>query len=92
MLIVLLAVVGALVGGACAYIEHPQFGRLPADYGLAAIPKSVRPARIAENIDIFDFVLTADDIAAIDTTDTGVRGGPNPEIVDATGFKRSVED
>ena len=40
MLIVLPAVVGALVVGACAYIEHPQFGRLPAGDRLALVEAS----------------------------------------------------
>jgi diketogulonate reductase-like aldo/keto reductase len=37
------------------------------EMGLVAIPKSVTPARIRENIDIFDFELDAQDIAAIAT-------------------------
>lgn len=44
-------------------------------YGLSAIPKSVRSARIAENIDLFDFTLTTDDTAAIDAFDTGGAAG-----------------
>src|SRR5437660_4066284 len=48
------------------------------DHGTAVIPKSVRAHRIAENIDLFDFTLTPDEVAAIDALDTGMRGGPDP--------------
>ena len=39
----------------------------------SVIPKSTKPARIAENIDVFDFELTADEITAIDGLDTPAR-------------------
>jgi diketogulonate reductase-like aldo/keto reductase len=39
--------------------------------GVVAIPKSVRKERMAENFDIFDFELTAEDMEAIKTLDTG---------------------
>ena len=39
--------------------------------GLVAIPKSGNPERIAENLDVFDFALTADEIAAIGGLDRG---------------------
>ena len=62
------------------------------DHGLCAIPKSVRPERIAENIDIFDFALTDDDVAAIDAIDTGMRSGPDPELVHGKTFPIKIED
>ncbi|MFD5065328.1 aldo/keto reductase [Streptomyces sp. NPDC058394] len=39
--------------------------------GIVAIPKSVRTERMAENIDVFDFALTDDQMASIATLDTG---------------------
>jgi diketogulonate reductase-like aldo/keto reductase len=52
--------------------------------GRSAIPKSTKAARIAENFDVFDFELTADQLTAIDALDTGVRGGPEPEFINLT--------
>ena len=77
-----------------------RYGKTPAqvvlrwhiDSGRSAIPKSVTAARIAQNLDIFDFALTADDIAAIDGLDTGVRGGPNQDEIDFRTLNRTIPD
>jgi len=46
--------------------------------GLIAIPRSSHPARIRENIAIFDFALDADDMAKFTALDTARRTGPDP--------------
>ncbi|MFT4034959.1 MAG: aldo/keto reductase [Patulibacter sp.] len=52
--------------------------------GHIVFPKSVTPARIRENFQLFDFSLTADDVAEIDALDRGNAGriGPNPDTFD----------
>jgi 2,5-diketo-D-gluconate reductase A len=45
------------------------------ELGLAPIPKSANPARMAQNIDIFDFALTAEEVAALTALDTGADPG-----------------
>jgi 2,5-diketo-D-gluconate reductase A len=46
--------------------------------GNVVIPKSVTPARIAENFDVFDFELSDEQLDAIAALDTGTRLGPDP--------------
>ncbi len=60
--------------------------------GRSVIPKSTKPSRIAENIDVFDFDLTADEIIAIDGLDTGRRGGPEPDVITLEAFGREIPE
>ena len=77
-----------------------KYGKTPAqvvlrwhiEHGLCAIPKSVKPHRIAENIDIFDFHLTPDEVGAIDALETGVRGGPEPACISPATFPFKVQN
>ena len=47
--------------------------------GDIVFPKSVTPDRIRENIDIFDFGLSADEVEAITALNRNERTGPNPD-------------
>lgn len=88
-------------------LENPVIGEIAAAHGKTpaqvmlrwhiqqgrqVIPKSVTPARIAENFDVFDFDLTAEQLAAIDGLDTGVRGGPEPEDVTREKYGRDIPE
>src|SRR5215217_5074483 len=67
-------------------------GRAPAQVvlrwhiqrGNVVFPKSVTPARMKENFDVFDFELANDDMEKIDALDKGEAGrtGPNPDAFD----------
>lgn len=52
--------------------------------GDIVFPKSMREERMRENFEIFDFSLTADEVAAITGLDKGEEGrtGPNPDTFD----------
>jgi len=88
-------------------LSHPvvtclaeKHGRTPAQivlrwhlqHGFSAIPKSVRPERIAENFDVFGFALAADEMVAIDALETGARSGPNPADIDTKRFPLAIAD
>jgi 2,5-diketo-D-gluconate reductase A len=47
--------------------------------GNVVFPKSMTPARIEQNIDIFDFELSGDEMERIEALDRGERTGPDPD-------------
>lgn len=75
-------------------------GRTPAQVmlrwhlqeGRTVIPKSTHPERIAENFDVFDFDLSAEQLVAIDALDTDRRGGPEPTEVTLEAYGRPIPE
>ena len=65
-------------------------GRTPAQVvlrwhiqrGDIVFPKSVTPGRMSENFELFDFELSADDMAAISGCNRDERTGPDPDTFD----------
>jgi 2,5-diketo-D-gluconate reductase A len=53
--------------------------RWHVEIGCSVIPRSTRAAGLAENMDVFDFTLTAADHAAIAGLDAAERTGPDPD-------------
>jgi diketogulonate reductase-like aldo/keto reductase len=78
---------GALLREEALAALAAKHGRSPAQIvlrwhlqsGNIVIPKSVTPARIRENIDVFGFALSEEDMAAVDALDRGLRTGPHPD-------------
>ncbi len=64
-----------------------KYGKTPAQvvlrwdlqHGVVTIPKSVTPARIKENANLFDFSLTAEEMKQIDALNLNKRIGADPD-------------
>lgn len=78
-------------------VDDPELGEIAAAHGvtvaqvvlrwmlqrgIVTIPKSVTPSRIAENIDLYGFELTDEEMTRIDAMDRGERIGPHPDEID----------
>ncbi len=67
-----------------------KYGKSPAQivlrwnlqHEVITIPKSVKPHRIEENAQVFDFKLSESDMALLDSLDEGRRIGPDPNNFD----------
>ncbi|WP_018933958.1 aldo/keto reductase [Gracilibacillus lacisalsi] len=83
--------------GKARYFEHPVLQELAAKHnkkpsqiivrwqyqsGIITIPKSVHKERQQENVDIFDFELSNEDIDKIKTMDANIRIGAHPDEFD----------
>lgn len=78
-------------------LDHPFLQELARQYGksvaqiilrwdlqngVVTIPKSTKPHRIAENADVFDFAITAEDMERISALNENLRVGPDPDHFD----------
>lgn len=81
---------GDLLGEPVVTSIASRHGRTPAQVvlrwhlqlGNVVIPKSVTPSRVKENLDVFGFQLTDDEVAALSALDRDGRTGPDPETFD----------
>lgn len=77
---------GAVLTDPAVLAVAAAHGRTPAQailrwhlqQGRIIIPKSVTPSRIAENLDVLDFELSAAELASLDALERDGRTGPNP--------------
>jgi 2,5-diketo-D-gluconate reductase A len=79
---------GSSFGAAPVQAVARRSGKSPAQVilrwhlqlGVSVIPRSTRAAGQAENLALFDFALTGEEMAAMATLDAGQRCGPDPMI------------
>jgi 2,5-diketo-D-gluconate reductase A len=81
---------GAVLGDPTIVSIAREVGKTPAqvvlrwhiERGDIIFPRSITPARIKENIDIFDFELSGEDVEAISALNRDERTGPDPDKFD----------
>lgn len=64
-----------------------KYGKTPAQivlrydvqHDVVTIPKTMTPARMTENLAVFDFTLTEQEMTQLDAMNDGLRCGPDPE-------------
>jgi diketogulonate reductase-like aldo/keto reductase len=84
--------VGNLLDNAAIGSVAQAHGKTPAQVlirwsiqlGNIVIPRSSSPERIAENIDVFDFELSDDEMSSLSGLDNGTRFRPDPETYTGT--------
>ena len=84
--------VGRLLDNATVASVAQAHGKSPAQalirwsiqLGNVVIPRSASPERINENLDVFDFELTDDEMATLNGLDDGTRFRPNPDTYTGT--------
>jgi 2,5-diketo-D-gluconate reductase A len=92
----IVTVAWAPLGPQTDLLDHPtvvalaaKYGKTPGqvvlrwhiELGVVPIPKSANPVRIAQNIDIFNFGLASDEIAALSALDTGADPGVDSDMM-----------
>ncbi|POX64550.1 oxidoreductase [Streptomyces sp. Ru62] len=78
---------GAVLGDRAVADLAAKYGVSPAQVvlrwhlqiGNIVIPKSVTPERIRQNLDVFGFELTDEDLRSLAALDRGLRTGPDPD-------------
>ncbi|MEA0555654.1 aldo/keto reductase [Lysinibacillus irui] len=53
--------------------------RYDVQHNVVTIPKTMTPTRMVENLDVFNFSLTDEEMAQLDALNDGLRCGPDPE-------------
>jgi len=70
-----IAAIGAKYGKTAAQVAL----RFLVQHGILVLPKSVHKERMLENIDLFDFSLSEEEMKIMDGKNTGVRTGDDPD-------------